>query len=331
MCICCCLSRKSLLIYAIVISIISFIYGIAAISQFASKTEVYKYLIERIELYEKNKDLYQDSRRLDSYYDRYNDNIGMHVLNSESLLKIYQLSSDDFENNPYGLIKRLKGLENGLGTILFIFPIIFLAAEIAYIVFACGISENQVLKVKTYFVLNIFKIITYTLSIIFIFLAIFYGAMLFAILMEYMMLVDNFDSCSSKIVIGMFFGYYSFWYYITLACIFGRERKLFMEVGTEANPGIRAQYDLNGAPLVRAVVAPQIIGINAVTPQMIVQPVNIAPYQQYPQQQVQVYNQQQQPSQLAQPSVDKLQKPEEQVEIQRQSQRNNSTSRKIHN
>ena len=57
------------------------------------------------------------------------------------------------------MIKRLKGIENGFVILFFIFTIIFLAAEIVYLYFAYGIGEYQLLKEKTYKVLNILKII----------------------------------------------------------------------------------------------------------------------------------------------------------------------------
>jgi len=41
MCICCCFTRKSLLIYGIILTSIAFIYGIVAISQFGSNTDEY--------------------------------------------------------------------------------------------------------------------------------------------------------------------------------------------------------------------------------------------------------------------------------------------------
>ena len=41
MCICCCFTRKSLLIYGIVLTSVAFIYGIVAISQFGSNTDEY--------------------------------------------------------------------------------------------------------------------------------------------------------------------------------------------------------------------------------------------------------------------------------------------------
>ena len=285
MCICCCLTRKSLLIYSIIISAIAFIYGIVAISNYASKTDNYKILKEMIDSYEKYKSII--SRRLQSsYYNSYiNNNKAIAFVDEDAEARYHfsLLKKEDFDKNSYGLIKRLKGIENGLGSILFIFPIIFFAVEIFYFVFVCGIGETQVLKTKTYNILYYVKIIIYTLSIIFIFLSIAYSFLMVGALIQYLVFAEAVDSCAFGIMYGMVFGYYGFWYYITLSCIFGRERQLFIEVGCQAAPGIKATYDVNGNFIVRAAVipSPQIVQLN---PYVVGQPMNI-PYQQ-----VQVYN-----------------------------------------
>ena len=255
-----------------------FIFGILAIANFGSNTDVYDIIRSLLELYDDAK----NGRTLSDYS----------TLNENDLKSVYNLITEaDLDSYPYNLVLMLKGMEKGLGTILFVFSIIFLVAEIVYMVFICGVSENQVLKVETFHVLRVLKVMTYTFSIIFIFLSFFYGVMLFAIFITYIDLVDNTDSCSRRILLQYAYGYYSFWIYITLACIFGRERQLFLAVGSEVNPGLRAEYNISGVPIVRTVVTPQIIGVG---PQMVVQPA-IFPYQQ-----VQVYNQQMMPNQMIQ-------------------------------
>ena len=220
-CCCCCYTRKSLLIFSIVISAITFIYGIVAISNFGSKTDNYKILKEIIDSYEKYKS--NNSRRLQrSYYNTYTIFIDE---DAEARYHFSLLNDESFKKNSYDIIKRLKGIENGLGIILFIFSIIFLAVGIFYLFFTCGIGETQVLKTKTYTILNYVKIIAYTLSIIFIFLAIAYGILLSAALGQYYSFAEAADSCAIGIIYGMAFGYYTFIYYIVLACIFGRERQ----------------------------------------------------------------------------------------------------------
>ena len=327
MCICCCFTRKSLLIYSLVISSLAFVYGIIAISQFASKTENYKLLKGLIDAYDSAK---ANSRRLkpSNYY--YDDEYYRLEIDARARYNIY-LNIAEFGSSTYGLIKRLKGIENGLGSILFVFPILFLAAEIAYVVFVSGIRETQVLSMKAFAVLNVLKILTYTFSIIFIFFAIGYGALLLGALIQYMNFAEIFDSCATRILAGMFFGYYSFWYYITLACIFGRERQYFVEVGNETAPGPRATYDINGKPIVRAIIPnQQIIGI---APQMMIQPVNL-PYQQVQvvntpyNQQIPVYDKGFNPQQpIQQQSQQPIQQqPQQQIEQEPKQENQNPTS-----
>ena len=269
MCICCCTSRKSLLIYAIVVTTITVIYGIVTISQFGSNTEVYKVLKARIELYNTLKSLL-------TFYTRSLDDrdIAYSIQDAESIYKINHLQAKDFEKTSYNLITKLKGIENGAGVFLFVLSIIFLVAEIIYLIFACGIRETQLASTSCYCIFNILKIITYTLAIIAIFYSAAYGIILIIILVQYMALVMNIDSCSTGIIYGIVYAYYSFWAYITLSCIFGRERQLFKSVGSVANPGTAALFDINGNPIARPAVSTQVV----VVPQGVVQPMNY-PYQ----------------------------------------------------
>jgi hypothetical protein len=294
MCFCCCTTRKSILIYLIVVSSFAFIYGIIAIAEFGSSTDIYDYLIKTLDRLE-NQGSSGSSRRLYCYpgdygypyCNSYDYDLAKSILDTASVAQIDQLTYEDISGKSYGLVKSLKGIENGLGVILFIFPIIFLAAEIVFLVFAWGNKEYQIMKTSTYNILYGIKIAAYALAIIFIFLAILYGILLIVALVQYIGLVKIFDSCAIGIVIGMVYGYYCFWYYIILSCGLASERNLFVGVGSEEKPGPNAQYDVNGNPIVRAVIAatPAIIGVS---PQMVVQPVQpmTIPYQQVP-----VYNQ----------------------------------------
>lgn len=278
MCFCCCTTRKAILIYVIVISSFAFIYGIVAISKFGSNTPIYKYLMEKLKSLEEQKNSgsyspngqnnYDDDynyyknypykikndRRMDNndpyniygtyYYN--NAKYAQSLLNSASFAAISSLSVSDINNKGYGLIKKLKGIENGLGIILFIFPIIFLAAEILFIIFTCGIKENQVLKTNVFNILNILKLICITISTILIFLSVLYAILLIVVMAQYLSLVGIIDSCLVGVIRGMVYGYYGVWYYIILSCAFCNERARFIKVWTDISPGPEAQYDLNG-------------------------------------------------------------------------------------
>ena len=146
MCFCCCQSRKSILISMIVISVIAFIYGIVAISYFASKTDVYKALMEKLESIESSKsskstssNSYHYLRRLqttqDDYtYKTYYGKAAQKFMDQLSLNEIYRLNTS--ATYSYSVLKSLKSIEGSLGVVLFIFPIIFLVIEIEIYIFS---------------------------------------------------------------------------------------------------------------------------------------------------------------------------------------------------
>ena len=268
MCICCCTSRKALLIYAIVVTTITVGIGIFSVANFGSNTVVYKVLKAQIEFYDALKSLSSYKRLLDD------EDIAYSIQDAISIGRISRLTVLDFETTNYKLIPILKGIENGAGVVLFVLSILFLLAEIIYLIFACGIRETQLASNSVYCVLNILKTITYTLAIIAIFYSAAYGIILIIILVQYMALVMNIDSCSTGIIYGIVYAYYSFWAYITLSCIFGKERQLYKAVGSVPNPGIGAFYDINGNPIARPAVSTQVV----VVPQGAVQFMNY-PYQ----------------------------------------------------
>ena len=295
MCFCCCTTRKSILIYLIVVTSFAFIYGIIAISQFGSSTDIYDYLIDRLDQLESSGSPSSSSggwngnRRLQSYNYPNTYQAAKVILDTASVSKIDSLTYEDINGKSYGMVKSLKGLENGLGVVLFIFPILFLVAEIVFLVFSWGNKEFQIMKTSTYNILYVLKIIAYALAIIFIFLAVLYGCLLIVALAQYISLVTFLDSCARGIIIGIVFGYYCFWYYIILSCGFASERNLFISIGSEEKPGANAQYDVNGNPIVRAILSAQpVIGVN---PQMVVQPIQPVQQMAIPYQQIPVYNQ----------------------------------------
>ena len=55
----------------------------------------------------------------------------------------------------------------------------------------------------------------------------------------------------------MVYGYYLFWFYITLLASFSKEREIFKNIGTVENPGPEAKIDANGNQIIR-VVQPQV-------------------------------------------------------------------------
>ena len=286
MCFCCCTTRKSILIYLIIITSFAFIYGIVALSQFGSSSDIYDILIKRLELLESmpstsNSGIpsYGTYRRMQFYPGYYPTYIDSLTGDAKSASIIIGLTKDSIENKGYGMVKSLKGIENGLGVLIFVFTIIFLGAEIVYLFFIRGIKEFQLMETKIYNIFNIIRIVVYALAIAFIFLSILYSCLLIGALAQYISLINNLDSCASGMVVGMVYGYYSFWFFITLSCGFSKERSLFIAVGSEQNPGAEAKYDVNGNAIVRAIISVQpVVGTNL---QYDMKPPNL-PYQQVP-------------------------------------------------
>ena len=271
MCFCCCATRKPILIYAIVISSFAFIYGIITISKFGSKTDIYKALISRIKELENEPDtpstiynnVYSNGNSYNDYYYKIKNNNTRRINNDDdyyddyyadyyidSYSKIMSLTKYVIDNSAYDFIIRLKGIENGLGTILFIFPLLFLIIEIVFLIFSWGIKEFKILPDKTFNIFNIIKIMCITFSTIFIFLSALYGVLLVWVFCEYICLIEILDSCATGIILGMIYGYYGLWYYIILSCAFCKERTHFLNVGCESKPGPEAKYDINGNPIV---------------------------------------------------------------------------------
>ena len=159
--------------------------GIVTIAEFGSSTNVYKILKASIDTYD---DLKGGALEINAWnlwthisnsldMDDFSDDT-LSVTDAISIQKIMALTPLDYEKTNYVVLKSLKGIDNGLGVVLFIFSILFLGAEIVYLIFVCGIKESQVLSIKLYSIFNILKIVTYSLSITSIFLSILYCLMI---------------------------------------------------------------------------------------------------------------------------------------------------------
>lgn len=281
MCYCCCMTRKGIIIYMMVVSVIAFIYGIVSISYFGSSTKIYKAFKEKIDSIKSSGGSSSSSstsstsrnngygygygydylRKLYPYDNGYSNTysysniytnkeyqeLAKSILDSISLNYINDLNST--QSYSTSVIGSLKGIENGLGVILFIFTIIFLAVEIVFLVFSFGNKEFTPMPETTYKIFYVIKTVCLALSIIFVFLSILYGNLLAVALYQYLYIIPNTDSCVIGIIVGMVYGYYSFWYYITISCGFSKERTLFIGVGSVDNPGTGAMFDANGNPI----------------------------------------------------------------------------------
>ena len=204
-------------------------------TQFASNTKPYKDLIGKI------KDI-DDGKPAGPGIENYDGDEFPPVDKAIELL-----AKKDLDDKNYGLVKSLKDIENGIGIVLFIFPLIFLIVEVVFFIFVWGDKEYKVLSNTLYKIFNIIKIVCIVLSIIFIFLSLAYIALLaVAFIQLFFLLLSFLNEMTVKIIIGIVFGIYSFWFYINLSCAFCKERNLFKNVGSVDNPGPNARIDGNG-------------------------------------------------------------------------------------
>ena len=229
MCICCCNTRKSILIYMMVISLIATIYGIIVLTQFASNSKTYDKFLNKV-------------KGLKPGQESDTEDIGDDA-SIEQIIDALEYSM--VEDKNYNFVESLKGIENGLGIVLFIFPIIFLIVEIVFFIFVWGDKEYKPLPTTLYKIFNIIKIVCIVLSIIFILLSILYIVFLALAFVQFFLIAPSFSihEFFARIIIGIVFGIYLIWFYINLSCAFCKERNLFKNVGSIDNPGPNA----NGA------------------------------------------------------------------------------------
>ena len=197
MCICCCPDRKSLLIYAIVVTGATFIFGIITVALFGSSSTVHEYLVNIIDLAEEFKD---DPLGLYDFAATFSGlalgDYTMSLQDEKSMEKISNIDYKYLKNKQYGVIKSLKGIDDSFGVILFIFSLLLLGTEIYYLIYVLGIKESQVLSEKMYNIMDKFKLVTYIVSIVSIFLSLLYGILLIVAIAQYTNLIHNYDSCS---------------------------------------------------------------------------------------------------------------------------------------
>ena len=130
MCICCCPNRKSLLIYAIVVTGVTFIFGIITVALFGSNSDVHEYLVIMIDYQEETKGI--SSIGIDFPNNQISfdpEDFSMDSQDAKSMLAISALTYQFLQNKEYGVIKSLKGIDDSFGVILFIISILLLAHQ----------------------------------------------------------------------------------------------------------------------------------------------------------------------------------------------------------
>ena len=149
-------------------------------------------------------------------------------------------------DSSYSVLKKLEGIEHGLGGTIFAFCLIFIGVEILLIIYSCGEREYTTLKDYTYKIFNIILIVSMILSSIFIILSALYAILLLAAGIQYQDIRFPNDKCYSGIIIGYLWGIYGCYFFIYLCVGFCVLKTRFDLVGSDSNPGVNAKYLSNG-------------------------------------------------------------------------------------
>ena len=268
MCFYCCTKRQTINTYLLIITISIYIYSIIIFILHASSTLLYETLENKLHLvsygnsYSNNN--YDDynrnnrNRRMTSSNDEVNINSSQNYKNYVNSLRdinsyyyISSLNYNDLEVKSYNILKSLRKIEKGFGITFIIVHLIILIFIIVFLYYSCGNKEYTLSSLTTFNTLNKLKLIFLILSMLFIFVSLVYSALLSISLVQYIQFIQNpnLDTFILRIIIGIVYGIYGFFYYIILSCGFSAEKNLFLQLGYDGNPGKYAKYNNNGTPI----------------------------------------------------------------------------------
>ena len=262
MCFCCCQTRFSLITYLIILSAIAFIYGIVTISNSGSNNKVYKVLVDRIKNLEKCKEscsynsLGYYSVSMQEINNAYQTGDYQNLFDQATLNGINGMDYTFIKDKKTNLVKGLKGIDLGFGIVILIFIFCYIGAGILFWIYLRGVKEYQVLPAKTYTIFNIIRLVCIYSSLLLIAMSVLYVILLIATFAQYAKLLNVMNSITTGLILGIVFGIYCFFYFITTACGFYTERNKFVLVGSDEKPGPDAKYDINQNPIFRQVNPP---------------------------------------------------------------------------
>lgn len=275
MCFCCCTKRQTINTFLLIMTLIIFIYSSITISQHASKTLLYETFENRLESinhissrttpsenYNHNNNRI---RRINSANDDLNNyilqNYRQYVNSIKDANSYYYISNFDYyqlEGKKYDILEVLRRIENGFGITFIVLHILFLIFIIVFLCNSCGDKEYTLSTSSTFYSLLRIKTICIILSILLILLSLVYSILLSVALIQYIQFIKNvkIDTFIEKIIIGVSYGLYSCYYYITLSCGICAEKNIFFQLGYEGNPGQFAKFHKDGTPIKADVSGP---------------------------------------------------------------------------
>ena len=262
MCFSCCTTRQTINTYLLVITISIFLYSLITYFQHASTTLLFNLLENKLnsqKIY--SNDEYITNRRIsstnDDEYDIYISQNYKNYVNSlrdiNSYIHISSLTYNDLEDKSYNVLNSLRKIEKGFGITFIIMHIIFLFFIFLFLCFSCGNKEYTLSSETSFNALSRLKSFFLILSILLIMVSLVYSTLLSCALVEYTQFIPNpnIDTFIQRIIIGMVYGIYGFFYYIIVFCGFTVEKNLFVQLGYQGNPGKLARYNNDGTPIIR--------------------------------------------------------------------------------
>ncbi len=269
MCFCCCSTRQTINIILLIITLSILAYSSITFLKHASNTILYEAFENKLESAKPTSSRNPSSENDNSNTNNLSDNNNDDELNNyisqkyskyvdslkdiNSYYYISTLSYYDLEEKKHDVLKALRDIENGFGITFIILHILFLIAIISFLCNSCGDIEYTLSTLSTFNSLMRVKTICIALSILVIFLSLAYSFLLFVALAQYYRFISNVkvDTLIDNAIIGMSYGIYSIYYYITLSCGLCAEKNIYSQLGYEGNPGKLAKFNKDGSPVRR--------------------------------------------------------------------------------
>ena len=199
-----------------------------------------------------------ENRRIDSLDDEALDNYitqnyAKYVSDLKDVRSYYYISTlsyFDLEAKKYNMLKDLRSIEDGFSITFMIMHVIFLIIILVFLCYSCGNKEYTLSSETTFNALLCIKTICIILSVLLTLLSIIYSILLSVALAQYIQFIPNakVDTFIKRISVGISYGAYSFYYFITLICGFCAEKNLFINLGHEGFPGKLAKFYSDGTP-----------------------------------------------------------------------------------
>ena len=194
-----------------------------------------------------------DDEALDNYITQ---NYAKYVSDLKDVHSYYYISTltyFDLEAKKYNILKDLRSIEDGFSITFMVMHVLFLIIILVFLCYSCGNREYTLSSETAFNVLLNIKTICIILSILLNLLSIIYSILLSVAFAQYIQFIPNakVDTFIQRISVGISYGVYGFFYFLTLTCGLCAEKNLFIDLGYEGFPGRLAKFYSDGTPYSR--------------------------------------------------------------------------------